>query len=117
MNTIQELYPYFRFLKVPNTGSLAIFKANYSGKNEVDKVQRLNAMLSQFMIRRTHLDRMFGAPLLKLPKPTETTHWVQFNDLERQVYEIVHRRMVENINAIAKKGELAQNYSNIFTMM
>lgn len=117
MNSVKELFPYFKFLKVPHTGNYGVFKNNYYGDNEPEKVNRLNIMLSKFMIRRTHVDQMFGAPLLKLPKPSEHTHWVEFNEVERQVYEVVRHRMIECINEIARKRELTKKYTNIFTMM
>lgn len=79
-NGTDELYPYFKFLRVPNTGSLRVFKENFCGNDPV-KVQRLHTFLSRFMIRRTHLDRLFGAPLLQLPRTTERLHAFHFNDV------------------------------------
>ncbi|KAH7063453.1 SNF2 family N-terminal domain-containing protein [Macrophomina phaseolina] len=84
LNSPLELYPYFKFLEVPWTGSFRIFKENYykTGSHE-EPLERLSLMTSRFMIRRTHKDTMFGAPILKLPKASERIHWVKFNDLER----------------------------------
>lgn len=31
LNRLEELYPYFKFLGVPHTGSFKIFKNNYCG--------------------------------------------------------------------------------------
>jgi hypothetical protein len=57
---------------------------------------------------------MFGAPILKLPKATPITHWCEFNDIERSVYDIVKRRFVARINGFAQQGLLEKSYTNIF---
>ncbi|KAK3062188.1 hypothetical protein LTS18_004636, partial [Coniosporium uncinatum] len=115
-NTLSELYPYFKFLHVPHTGSFRVFKQNFIDGNSPDQLDRLMAFLKRFMIRRTHLDEMFGAPLLQLPKATEKRTWLEFNDFERGVYQIVYRRMVSRINSFARRDQLERNYSNILTM-
>jgi len=116
-NTLSELYPYFKFLRVPHTGTFRVFKQNFIDGNSPDQLDRLMAFLKRFMIRRTHLDEMFGAPLLQLPKATEKREWLNFNDFEHGVYEIVHRRMVLRINNFARRDLLERNYSNILTML
>src|SRR4051812_14727096 len=69
------------------------------------------------MIRRTHLDELFGAPLLKLPKTSASIWKADFNELERRVYDIARKRMIERINQISAVGKLRANYSNIFAML
>jgi hypothetical protein len=64
------------------------------------------------MIRRTHGDTMFGAPILKLPQADQQTHWCTFNAVERAIYEIVRQRFAKHINMLAKKGTLEKSYSN-----
>lgn len=117
LNEIEELYPYFKFLRVPLTGTYNVFKKNFCGGNDPDKIDRLQCFLSQFMIRRTHVDKMFGAPLLKLPSASEKTHLCSFNDLERSVYEIVKDRFVQQIKAFSSAGVLAKKYSHVLTMI
>jgi hypothetical protein len=64
------------------------------------------------MIRRTHGDVMFGAPILKLPKATENTHWCDFNPVERSIYNIVELRFAKRINKLVKTGGLEKSYNN-----
>jgi SNF2 family DNA or RNA helicase len=118
-NSVQELYPYFKFLRVPHTGSFKIFCANFTGTNGPNKasMDRLHSFLSRFMIRRTHLDTLLGAPIITLPKATENLHWCKFNEVERAVYETVRRRMIQRINKLSRTKELDSNYSNILTML
>ncbi|KAH6613977.1 SNF2 family N-terminal domain-containing protein [Boeremia exigua] len=117
LNGLDELYPYFKFLEVPHTGSFKIFKNNYCGGGDGENAERLLVRLSQFMIRRTHADRMFNAPILKLPQANQMTHWCEFNSVERSIYNIVHHRFATNINMMSKKGTLSRSYSNVLVML
>lgn len=56
LNGLTELYPYFKFLNVPHTGSFKIFKQNYCDTKDSENTERLLVRLSQFMIRRTHAE-------------------------------------------------------------
>jgi SNF2 family DNA or RNA helicase len=117
LNSLTELYPYFKFLGVPHTGSFKIFKHNYCDTNDVENTERLLVRLSQFMIRRTHADMMFNAPILKLPQADQATYWCEFNPVERCIYDIVHQRFAKNINLWQAKDELEKCYSNALVML
>ena len=117
LNSLTELYPYFKFLGVPHTGSFKIFKHNYCDSKDAENTERLLLRLSQFMIRRTHADRMFNAPILKLPQAAHGTFWCDFNSVERCIYDIVRQRFAKNINMWQKKGELEKSYSNALVML
>jgi len=112
LNSLTELYPYFKFLNVPQTGTFEIFKHNYCNTKNEKNTERLLVRLSQFMIRRTHADEMFGAPILKLPQADQMTYWCKFNSIERTVYEIVRQRFVKRLKMWAEKGTLERSYSN-----
>ncbi|RMZ72733.1 hypothetical protein GMOD_00007755 [Pyrenophora seminiperda CCB06] len=116
LNSLTELYPYFKFLNVPHTGSFKIFKHNYCDIKDPKNTERLLVRLAQFMIRRTHADEMFGAPILKLPQADQTTFWCDFNPVERTVYEIVRQRFAKCINMWAKKKTLGRSYNNAMVM-
>lgn len=117
LNGLEELYPYFKFLEVPQTANFKIFKENYCGSGKGENAERLLARLSQFMIRRTHADRMFNAPILKLPQAIQITHWCEFNPVERSIYNIVEKRFSLNINKLSRNDALAKSYNNILTML
>lgn len=112
VNSLTELYPYFKFLNVPHTGSFKIFKQNYCGTGEPENTERLLVRLAQFMLRRTHADEMFGAPILKLPQADQSTLWCDFNLVERCIYDIVRVRFAKRINMWSKKGTLDSSYGN-----
>ena len=109
-NSLAELYPYFEFIGVPDTSGFAEFKSNLCNPKHPEKMLQ---QLSKFMIRRTHEDKMFGAPILKLPEAGQTTFWCEFNSVERCIYDIVYERFVERINAWSRDGMLNKAYSNI----
>ncbi|KAL1798718.1 hypothetical protein ACET3X_002755 [Alternaria dauci] len=117
LNSLVELYPYFKFLDVPHTGSLKIFKHNYCDSKNAENTERLLVRLSQFMIRRTHADEMFGAPILKLPQADQTTYWCEFNSVERSIYDIVRTRFAKCINMWSQNGTLDKSYNNALVML
>ncbi|KAI2479565.1 HepA Superfamily II DNA-RNA helicase [Pyrenophora tritici-repentis] len=117
LNSITELYPYFKFLNVPHTGSFKIFKHNYCDTKNMENTERLLVRLSQFMIRRTHADEMFGAPILTLPQADQTTYWCEFNSIERTVYEIVRQRFAQRISSWVKDGTMERSYSHAMVML
>ncbi|KAK5160796.1 hypothetical protein LTS14_001809 [Recurvomyces mirabilis] len=116
-NSVKELYAYFRFLKQADIGSYRLFCANFCSPDDPDGTRKLAVFLNKIMIRRTHLDTLFNARLLDLPQPTEHTLWLEFSDVERQIYEIVKRRFVERINTIARQGHLEKQFNHIWTMI
>lgn len=113
-NGLEEFYPYFSFLRVGNTGEQQTFVKNYCRKGSRFSMDRLKAVLSQIMLRRTHRDRFMNRPIVSLPKLQEQTIQVEFNKVERAIYSIVKNRFIAKINAF--QGPLAQNHKNIFVL-
>jgi len=117
LNSLTELYPYFKFLGVPHTGSFNIFKNNYCNSNNPENTERLLVRLAQFMLRRTHADRMFNAPILKLPMAGQGTYYCEFNPVERCIYDIVQQRFAKRINMWHANDQLDKSYSNALVML
>ena len=115
-NDITEFFSYFAWLKVNHTGSFKTFKKNFCAKGSSVAMTRLHSFLNSFMCRRTHLDTIFGAPILKLPASEQTTTYVDFTELERSVYDIVSHRFIERINRFSAQGILESKYRHIFTL-
>ena len=119
-NSIEELYPYFKFLHVRHTGSLETFKDNFCSKGSDITNQRLHSFLRMFMMRRTHKDTLFNAPIIKLPRNSQTTIEIEFNAVERKIYDIVKNRFMKRIENWYRDGGqsgLQKNYSNILVML
>jgi hypothetical protein len=43
--------------------------------------------------------------------------WLEFNDIERSLYDIVKKRFVERINTMSKRGKLDKSYGSIWAMV
>lgn len=98
-NRLDELFPYFKFLRVRHTGSIGVFRQNFCLKDSDVCNKRLHSLLDGMMIRRTHQDTLLGAPLMKLPKNTQETLRLKFNKVERHIYETVRLKCIKAINA------------------
>lgn len=87
---------------MPFTGSFEHFQQNFCVKGSDVATERLHSFLNQVMLRRTNLDTLFGVPLLKLPETEQKTTEVEFNDVERQIYQIVKARFITRINGFVR---------------
>jgi SNF2 family DNA or RNA helicase len=110
LNRVDEFYSTFKFLREPHTGTLKLFRQNFCSANDPDGLEKLDVFLRKFMIRRTHLDTFFHARLLDLPQPKETVMLLDFNEIERNVYDIVKARFITRINSFSKAGQLDKQY-------
>jgi SNF2 family DNA or RNA helicase len=117
VNGIREMYPYLKFLKHPHAGSMRTFEANFCAPNDPTGAQKLGVFLKQIIIRRTHKDLLFGARLLDLPTPKQNVIYLEFNGVERSVYEIVKQRFIQRINTITKRVGIQAQYSCVWTML
>ncbi|KPI36069.1 DNA repair protein RAD5 [Cyphellophora attinorum] len=118
VNSLEEFFAYFRFLKVFATGDFDVWKTNFCKKGSTDALKRLKAMLEKMMIRRTHKDQLFGRPIIQLPpaKPVKTIE-LEFSVFERALYKIVRDRFIQRINTWRNGSMLAVSYSNIFVLL
>ena len=98
MNNLEELYPYFKFLRVPHTGDFREFQNNYCKEGSDDCNSRLHCFLDQIMCRRTHKDTILGEPIVKLPKHNQRTIDIEFSPVERAIYRRVHKKFVDSLN-------------------
>ena len=112
-NTIDELYPYFKFLRVEHTGNFDEFKRQFCDLRNPDSLRRLHAFLKKVMIRRTHKDKLFGAPIVPMPRNTQVTDRIKFNLIERAIYEAFQSKYIEIINNDSRAGTLEKSYQNI----
>ena len=68
------------------------------------------------MIRRTHQNKLFGAPLIQLPKNTQNTIQIRFNEVEMELYNRVKARYIRAINSFAYDGTLDEHMKMIMIM-
>ncbi|PKY03745.1 hypothetical protein P168DRAFT_270237 [Aspergillus campestris IBT 28561] len=109
-NCIEEFYPQFDFLSVPQTGNFDTFFGRYCKASDQKAEQRLTNLLRSFMIKRTHQSRLFSLPVIKLPDLGEEVVKVNFCEAERTIYERIVDYFIKNMNghASVEDGRLAQ---------
>lgn len=112
-NSIDELYPYFRFLRVDNTGNFDEFQKNFCNLENPDSLRRLHVILKQVMTRRTHKDKLFNAPIVSLPKNHQATEEIELNFVERAIYEAFKRNYINIINNHSRAGTLEKSYQHV----
>ncbi|KAK4694056.1 hypothetical protein P7C71_g3458, partial [Lecanoromycetidae sp. Uapishka_2] len=115
-NRLEELYPYFKFLRVRHTGSFAVFRNNFCEKGSTDCNRRLHALLDQMMIRRTYKDKLLGVPLVSLPKNTVHTEKLTLNVVEKTVYNMVRMRCIRAINRFAAHGTVEEHMKMVMRL-
>ncbi|KAI9883645.1 MAG: hypothetical protein M1823_004592 [Watsoniomyces obsoletus] len=113
-NRLEELFPYFQFFRVPWTGSLQGFKKNFCNPNSEEHHLRIGYTLSFIMMRRTLKTRMFGRPIIDIPKAHETVERINFTKAERALYDTLEERFRMDINSYFLQGAARQNYGNFY---
>ena len=115
ISEVEELYPYFKFLRVPKIGSYAAFEKNLCTHDD-ETYSRLRLLLDRLMIRRTMASKVCGRPILELPSFTQRSESIGFGPVERVLYDILRRRFVAHLNRAAKKGNLDKNKGLMLAM-
>lgn len=113
-NTVGELYPFFKLLRVGHIGDWQTFYENFCNAKDPACAPRLRALLRQFMLRRTHADTVMGRPLITLPRNHQRTVTVDLNPVERAIYDIVERRFAHAIN---RDGSSQSRYRSALHML
>ena len=103
-NGLDELYPYFLFLKLPDTHCVRSFKNKYLGPKGTSAKAELHDELERFMIRRIHQDTILDAPLVKLPPRTSETVALRFSGPEFTLYAQLEFKVRRAIVRILKEA-------------
>ncbi|KAL8798933.1 MAG: hypothetical protein Q9182_006280, partial [Xanthomendoza sp. 2 TL-2023] len=117
LNGVGELFAIFKLLRVRHTGNFETFRENFCDPDNEGCCPRLHALLRQFMMRRTHADRVMGHPLVVLPRNSQRTIVVELNPIERALYDTVESRFVEAINQRGRDGTLEKSYRHVLHML
>jgi hypothetical protein len=104
----RELFSYFSFLQVKNTGSFESREAP----------QELFSYFSSLRAKNTGSFETFAktiaislrSPIVILPKNTERTLTVEFNEMECQIYEIIRIRFIKRINSWRQRNTLEGSF-------
>lgn len=99
-NDLTELWSLFAFINPGLLGSKAQFMRQYaSAVRDSDSLQRLRALVSPFILRRTKRQ-----VLTELPEKTEITHSVSLSEQERALYERARNQTLLELAAEPERG-------------
>lgn len=87
-----DLWSLLSFIQYPLEYGYDSFKATFCTHADDESEAALTEMLAKCMIRRTHADELFDARIVTLPDLGKLTLEVNFNPVERAVYEIIETR-------------------------
>ncbi|KAI0182833.1 SNF2 family N-terminal domain-containing protein [Xylaria flabelliformis] len=102
-NSLDELYPYFKFLKADWAGNLRDFQYLYGNTADDESEDRLGVVMNILMLRRTMSDRFMGRPLYEIPMGHISVRHIRLTKEERVIYNVVESRFVDIINAALRK--------------
>lgn len=69
------------------------------------------------MLRRTKDQTIDGKPLIQLPDKTVTIVECEFDDEEKEFYEMVEKKMNKNLDAMMKTMDAAGKNKNVVSML
>ncbi|KAK4229547.1 ATP-dependent helicase ULS1 [Podospora fimiseda] len=126
MNSVSELYPLIRFLRIKPYNELKAFQAAFkslSARNGATDYSRNQAMtqlrvtLKAIMLRRMKNSVVDGKPIVSLPAKTENSDIVYFSAEEQQFYNDLEGRSQVIFNKFLRSGTVGKNYSNILVLL
>ncbi|KFY17587.1 hypothetical protein V492_00568 [Pseudogymnoascus sp. VKM F-4246] len=117
LNSLTELYPYFRFLRMNWADNFSTFKKNFSDPDANDSTKRLNVMLNIIMMRRTIGSQILGRPLVQLPPIHPQLRVVTLSAEERAIYRTLEDRFRGMMNTHFMEGTAEKNYGVYLTQL
>ncbi|KAJ4356898.1 hypothetical protein N0V95_002989 [Ascochyta clinopodiicola] len=114
MNSIDELYPLIRFLRIPPYNDWSRFNQEF-GKplrnNNPDTrrraMQRVQVLLKSLMLRRQKDSLVDGQIVCKLPPKHLSKEAVEFSEEEMEIYKALETKSQVQLNKYLEKGTLS----------
>ncbi|KAF2152369.1 hypothetical protein K461DRAFT_241503 [Myriangium duriaei CBS 260.36] len=116
-NGAADLWTLFDFAKMPMEESYETFKTRFIKKRDDESDFALENMINRCMIQRRHKDKLFNRRIVHLPPTNTKVLKVNFNKVEKEVYDIVAKRFIARLNRISELGEFTKRTSHIWTMI
>jgi SNF2 family DNA or RNA helicase len=98
------MYAYYRLINKAYTGNLETFKGNFLDKRVKNAEERLRYSMANFLLRRTHEDRINGEPLLHMPPATQIELYCKFTPYEHALYLAV----IKKFEALMERAAMDQ---------
>ncbi|CAG8493904.1 3556_t:CDS:10 [Acaulospora morrowiae] len=115
-NQIDDLYSYFRFLRVVRYSEWSVFRKEFGSTSE-RAMRKIQAFLRGILLRRTKDSKINGKPLLQLPEKSVDMVCNEFSPDERQFYDALEKRSRVIFNRYLKAGSVLKNYAYILVLL
>lgn len=126
MNSVQELYPLIRFLKIKPYSSYKKFQDDFGvltakrrsyKTNPTKAMSALRVLLKAIMLRRMKNSEINGKPILTLPPKTETIHNCVFSPEEQSFYKTLESKSRITFNKYLRAGTVGKNYAHVLVLL
>lgn len=126
MNSVQELYPLIRFLKIKPYNSYKKFQNEFGvltakrrsyENNPTKAMGALRVLLKAIMLRRMKNSEINGKPILTLPPKTETIHNCVFSTEEQNFYKTLESKSRITFNKYLRAGTVSKNYAHVLVLL
>jgi len=119
-NTLWDLYPYLRFLRIRPYNDVQQFRhhiAYWEKKRPELATKRAQAVLGTCMLRRQKNTKLDGKPLIVLPPKHQEDIMLDMTPDEREIYEMLEKRAQQKFNVFLRKGTVLKNFASILVML
>ncbi|KAH8723241.1 SNF2 family N-terminal domain-containing protein [Phaeosphaeriaceae sp. PMI808] len=124
MNSIDELYPLLRFLRVDRYSDWKLFSLDIAKpakhphpQTRKQAVNRVQILLKTVMLRRQKTSEVDGKPILTLPPKHTTIDNVEFSDDEHAIYKALEASSQIQFNKYVKHNTVSANYACILVLL
>ncbi|KAI0089494.1 SNF2 family N-terminal domain-containing protein [Irpex rosettiformis] len=121
INTLEDTFPYFRFLKIRPWNDWHTFKTELlrsgSKKDPRGAMGRLQVVFKTTLLRRLKDSKLNGEPLVTLPLKIVELIKLEFSREERDVYDMVETRSQRIFNRFLKNGTVLKNYLSVLALL
>ncbi|GAA5906145.1 hypothetical protein JCM5296_000108 [Sporobolomyces johnsonii] len=120
VNTLMDLYPYHKFLRNRPWHDYKYYRTVIVRREKHDPVEAgriADAALEGIMLRRLKTDKIGGECLVKLPPKLEKLTTLEFDAVEREIYDTIEQAMQVEINKFFRAGTLLKNFHFVLVLI
>ncbi|RAR12268.1 swi snf family dna-dependent atpase [Stemphylium lycopersici] len=124
MNSIDELYPLVRFLKVEPYCEWTKFSVeiarpvkNTNPSSRTKAMNRIRILLRSLMLRRQKDSKVDGQPVSNIPPKHTMVDNVDFDDEEHELYNALQTKSQLQMNKYIEKNTVSANYASVLVLL
>ncbi|KAI5867457.1 SNF2 family N-terminal domain-containing protein [Durotheca rogersii] len=118
MNGPKELASLVHFLRIKPYCDLDIFhRKGWNGSSRNLAMQKLQALLTAIMLRRTKTSKIDGKPIIELKEKLEVVDHVVFDEDERQYYQSLEKNSRVEFSKYLAAGTIGRHYAQVLVLL